>query len=205
MKKDSKNKNLYKYLIGIDEVGRGPIAGPVAVGAFVYLKPEAKKYFHGVKESKQLTEEKREIWFGKIKKAKQDGLIDFAVSFQNEKIIDKKGISFAIKKALATSVSVFKIKPEEVMILLDGGLRAPAEYTNQKTIIKGDVKEQVIALASICAKVMRDRKMIVWSKKYTKYGFDKNKGYGTSQHYEAIRKYGLIDLHRRSFLQKSLI
>ena len=91
------------------------------------------------------------------------------------------------------------------MILLDGGLRAPAEYTNQKTIIKGDVKEQVIALASICAKVMRDRKMIVWSKKYTKYGFDKNKGYGTSQHYEAIRKYGLIDLHRRSFLQKSLI
>jgi ribonuclease HII len=198
MKKDLKNINI-KYLIGIDEVGRGPIAGPVAVGAFVYLEPEAKKYFRGVKESKQLTEEKREIWFEKIEKARKDGLIDFVVIFQSEKVIDKKGISFAIKKALAMSIAKLKIKPDEARVLLDGGLKAPIEYENQKTIIKGDVKEQVIALASICAKVTRDRKMRVLAKKYPEYSFDVNKGYGTRKHYEAVKKFGLISLHRRSF------
>ena len=197
MKKDLKNINI-KYLIGIDEVGRGPIAGPVAVGAFVYLEPEAKKYFRGVKESKQLTEEKREIWFEKIEKARKDGLIDIVVIFQSEKVIDKKGISFAIKKALAMSIAKLKIKPDEARVLLDGGLKAPIEYENQKTIIKGDVKEQVIALASICAKVTRDRKMRVLAKKYPEYSFDVNKGYGTRKHYEAVKKFGLISLLRRS-------
>ena len=200
MKKDLKNRNTYKYLIGIDEVGRGPIAGPVAVGAFVYLKPEAKKLFRGVKESKQLTEEKREIWFGKIEKTKIDGLINFAVTFKTEKVIDKKGISFAIKKALATSLAKLKINPKEAQVLLDGGLKAPFEYKNQKTIIRGDIKEQVIALASICAKVTRDRKMQALAKKYPEYGLDVNKGYGTKAHYEAIKKSGLTNIHRRSFI-----
>lgn len=194
-----------KYLIGIDEVGRGPIAGPVAVGAFVYLKPKAKRLFRGVKESKQLTEEKREEWFEKIEKAKKNGLIDFAVTFQSEKVIDERGISFAIKKALAMSLAKLKLDSDDVQVLLDGGLKAPPEYENQKTIIKGDVKEQVIALASICAKVTRDRKMRALAKKYPEYGFDVNKGYGTRRHYEAIKKNGLTNLHRRSFLQKTLI
>ncbi len=201
MKNGLKNNNSYKYLIGIDEVGRGPIAGPVAVGAFVYLRPEARKLFKGVKESKQLTEEKREIWFKKINEAKKAGQIDFDVTFQSEKVIDTKGLSFAIKKALATSLSKLKIKPEEAKVLLDGGLKAPAEYINQKTIIKGDVKEQVIALASICAKVTRDRKMRKWAKKHTEYGFDVNKGYGTKKHYVALKKHGLTPLHRKSFLR----
>lgn len=207
MKRNLKNRkqNSYKYLIGIDEVGRGPIAGPVAVGAFVFLKSDAKKFFMGVKESKQLKEEKREEWYAKILEAQKLGLINFAVTFQSEKIIDNKGLSFAIKKALATSLIKLKIKPEEALVLLDGGLHAPAEYKNQKTIIKGDVKEQVIALASICAKVQRDRKMRQWAKKYSEYGFDINKGYGTAKHYQVIRKYGLTPLHRRSFLQKSNI
>lgn len=204
MKKDSINQKI-KYLIGIDEVGRGPIAGPVAVGAFVYIIPEAKKIFLGVKESKQLTEEKREMWFGKIEKARALGLIDFAVTFQSEKIIDKRGISFAIRNALRLSLEKLKINPDEALVLLDGGLKAPPEYKNQKTIIKGDVKEQVIALASICAKVTRDRKMRVVSKKYPEYGFDVNKGYGTRAHYESIEKNGLTPLHRRSFLQKTSI
>jgi len=204
MKKDLKNINTYKYLVGIDEVGRGPIAGPVAVGAFVYLKPEAKKLFRGVRESKQLTEEKRELWFAKIEKARNEGSINFAVIFQSEKVIDKKGLSFAIKKALAMSLAKLGINPDEAQVLLDGGLKAPIEYENQKTIIKGDVKEQVIALASICAKVIRDRKMRQWAKKYTEYGFDVNKGYGTRGHYDSINKYGLTPLHRRSFLQKTI-
>ncbi|MEK7095202.1 MAG: ribonuclease HII [Patescibacteria group bacterium] len=198
MKKDLKNK----YLIGIDEVGRGPIAGPVAVCAFVFLKLESRKLFRGVKESKQLTEEKREEWFVKILEARKKRLINFCVSFQSEKVIDKKGISFAIKKCLETSLKKLAINPSSALILLDGSLKAPSQYKNQKTIIKGDVKEQVIALASICAKVLRDRKMRKLAKKYPKYGFDVHKGYGTKRHYQAIELTGLCLLHRRSFLQK---
>ncbi len=192
----------YKYLIGIDEVGRGPIAGPVAVGAFVFLTPNASKFFKGVKESKQLSEEKREEWLGKIEKARDTGLIDFAVTFQSEKVIDNKGLSFAIKNALKISIKKLKINRKDALVLLDGGLKAPAQYLNQKTIIKGDTKEKVIALASICAKVLRDRKMRKWAREYPGYGFLENKGYGTRGHYEGIKKIGLCDLHRRSFLKK---
>ncbi len=199
-----KNRIKTKYLIGIDEVGRGPIAGPVAVGAFVFLKPESKKYFKGVKESKQISEEKREMWFGEIKKAKKLGLINYAVTFQSEKVIDNKGLSFAIKNALRISLSKLKINAGECKVLLDGGLKAPEEYKDQKTIIKGDEKEMVIALASICAKVLRDREMRKWAKKYPQYGWDINKGYGTRKHYEGIRNVGLSGLHRRSFLKKHL-
>lgn len=191
-----------KYLIGIDEVGRGPIAGPVAVGAFVFLRPEAKKFFKGVKESKQLTEEKREAWFAKILEAQSLGLVNFSVVFQSEKVIDEKGISFAIKKSLNKALTNLFIKPAEALILLDGGLKAPEEYKNQKTIIKGDVKEQVIALASICAKVSRDRKMRSWAKEHPNYGFDIHKGYGTKKHYEAIKMHGLLPLHRKTFYKQ---
>ncbi len=194
-----------KYIIGIDEVGRGPIAGPVAVGAFVFLRPEAKKFFKGVKESKQLTQEKREEWFKKIEEAKEKQLVNFSVIFQSEKVIDKRGISFAIRKCLDTAISNLKIDCNECKVLLDGGLRAPIGYINQKTIIKGDAKEQVIALASICAKVLRDRKMIKIGKKYPNYGFEIHKGYGTKRHYEAIRISGTTPLHRLSFLQKNSI
>ena len=203
MKIPVNKKQQFKFLIGIDEVGRGPIAGPVAVGAFVFLVPDASSHFKGVKESKQLKEERREEWFGRILEVQKKGLIDFAVTFQSEKIIDEKGISFAIKKALEMSLKKLKINPEETHVLLDGGLKAPEEYKNQKTIIEGDVKEKVIALASVCAKVMRDRYMRKMAKKYPEYGFDVHKGYGTKRHYEAIKKHGLTDLHRRSFLTKS--
>lgn len=191
-----------KYLIGIDEVGRGPIAGPVAVGAFVFLKKDASRFFKGVRESKQLSEAKREEWFAKIQEAQKLGLINFAVTFQSEKAIDTKGISFAIKKCLADSLLKLKINPKDAEVRLDGGLKAPAEYLNQKTIIKGDAKETVIALASICAKVLRDRKMCEWAKKHPNYGFEVHKGYGTKGHYEAIKMGGLTALHRRSFLKR---
>lgn len=195
-----------KYQIGIDEVGRGPIAGPVAVGIFILLDPKAQKIFRGVRESKQLSEVKREEWFGIIQSAKKEGYIDFHVSFQSEKIIDLHGISHAIQKALAESlekiIKAYKIEYSKARILLDGGLEAPPHYNDQKTIIKGDEKEMVIALASICAKVLRDRKMIRLSKKYKNYGFEKHKGYGTKKHYEAIREFGILDIHRRSFLNR---
>jgi ribonuclease HII len=193
-----------KYLIGIDEVGRGPIAGPVAVGALVFLKPNAVDFFKGVKESKQLSEEKREMWFKKINEAKKLKIIDYSVSFQSEKVIDKKGLSFAIKNALKISINKLIINPKSCRVLLDGGLKAPDEYEDQETIIKGDAKETVIALASICAKVLRDRKMKKWAIEHPEYGWEMNKGYGTKGHYEAINSKGLTPLHRRSFLQKTL-
>ena len=198
-----------KFLIGIDEVGRGPIAGPVAVGAFCISNknlPKVRRIFKGVKESKQLSEDKRESWFGIIEQTRKLKLVDFAVTFQSEKVIDTKGLSFAIKNALKISLnsvtSKSKVKPNQVKVLLDGGLKAPTEYINQKTIIKGDEKEMVIALASICAKVLRDRKMNLLAKKHPKYGFEKHKGYGTRAHYDAIRKHGQLYLHRKSFLKK---
>jgi ribonuclease HII len=191
-----------KYTLGIDEVGRGPIAGPVAVGSFVFLSKQASRIFKGVKESKQLSEEKREEWYKKIVLAKKNRMIDFSVIFQSEKVIDTKGLSFAINKALKMSLSKLNLDPKQVKVLLDGGLKAPKEYINQKTIIQGDAKEKVIALASICAKVMRDRKMRQWVLKYPQYALDVNKGYGTRSHYTAIKKYGLTPLHRRSFLKK---
>ncbi|MEK7646416.1 MAG: ribonuclease HII [Patescibacteria group bacterium] len=187
------------YSIGIDEVGRGPIAGPVAVGALVFLKPEARRLFRGVKESKQLTEIKREQWFRIIELAQKSGHVDFKVTFQSQRIIDTKGLSYAIRTALALSLNGLKVERRKAHVLLDGGLKAPVEYLHQKTIIKGDEKEVVIALASICAKVLRDRKMNLLAKKHPEYGFEKHKGYGTKRHHEAIRKHGLLEVHRRSF------
>lgn len=190
-----------RYIVGIDEVGRGPIAGPVAVGAFVFLSSKAKKIFRGVKESKQLSEDMREKWFAVIERAKKDGSVDFRVSFESQKIIDSKGLSWAIRRALKRSLTLLDIDPDKTKVLLDGGLKAPEEYVDQKTIIKGDEKETVIALASICAKVLRDRKMAKLGKRYPQYGFHSHKGYGTKGHYLAIKKHGLLNEHRRSFVK----
>lgn len=198
------NDSKKLFLIGVDEVGRGSIAGPVAVGVFVFLNKKAKRIFRGVKESKQLTEKRREEWFTIIGKTKKEGQTDFHVSFQSKKTIDTKGISYAIKKALNDSLdglcSRIGTNISRLHVLLDGGLKASPKYKNQKTIIRGDEKKIVIALASICAKVARDKKMISFGKEYPRYGFEIHKGYGTKRHYEAIRKYGPCPLHRLTFL-----
>lgn len=208
--------NSRRFVVGIDEVGRGPIAGPVAVGAFIFLvdqkspagKAALTRHFKGVKESKQLSESKREEWFAKILEAKRLGIVDYSVTFVSEKIIDSKGISHAIRTALEKSLrAVISDLPEagslpgKCAVLLDGGLKAPADFVDQKTIIKGDAKETVIALASICAKVLRDRRMRLHAKKHPQYGFDVHKGYGTKAHYAAIRSHGMLGLHRKSFLK----
>ena len=200
----------YKFLIGIDEVGRGPLAGPVAVGAFLIPVGDlvrVRRIFRGIKESKQLSAEKREEWFRIIQCAQKEGLIDFRVSFMSEKVIDGKGLSFAIRSALRSSLGGLRfddrrISPTICRVLLDGGLKAPLEYIDQKTIVKGDEKEMVIALASICAKVLMDGKLTKLSPKYPEYGLHVHKGYGTKAHYAAIRKYGMCPIHRRSFLKR---
>jgi ribonuclease HII len=194
-----------KYLIGIDEVGRGPLAGPVAVGA-ILCKGKVPKRFSPGKDSKQLSPEARDAWFLKIQKAKKDGELDYAVSFVSAQVIDKKGLSFAIRKALETSLQKVlfnkKISPKDCLVLLDGGLKAPIEFIHQKTIIKGDEKEPIIALASIAAKVLRDRKMCTYSKTFKNHSFAIHKGYGTKTHYAEIMKYSLTQIHRRSFLKR---
>ncbi|GMQ95136.1 MAG: hypothetical protein BMS9Abin13_247 [Patescibacteria group bacterium] len=199
--------NKPRYIIGIDEVGRGPIAGPVAAGAVVidaeYIRL-VRRSFARIKDSKKLSPARREWWFGKIAAERERGRLDFAVSFAGSKMIDRKGISYSLKKVVASALSRLPCHAEESRVLLDGGLRAPAEYGNQTTIIKGDEKEIIISMASIVAKVTRDRKMVRIARKYTKYDFGRHKGYGTRQHYAEIEKHGLSDIHRTSFLWKFL-
>lgn len=200
-------KAVKKHIIGIDEVGRGPLAGPVAVGAiFIYAEHYLKvsKMFPVVKDSKKLTEKSRDAWLLKIFEAEEKGFLISSVRFVSSFEIDAEGIAPSIRKALARAIKKVKMfqPASSLQILLDGGLRAPVFYEHQKTIIKGDEKELAIALASIVAKVARDRRMIKLGKKFPQYGFEKHKGYGTKGHYEAIEKHGITEHHRKSYLKK---
>jgi len=154
-----------------------------------------------IKDSKKLSAKQREAWFAEIKKWKTEGKCDFALTYISAKEIDKIGIAPAIKKALEKSLLTLNPN-KKTTILLDGGLKAPKEFINQKTIIKGDEKEVAIALASIVAKVSRDALMKKHAKKYPNYGFEIHKGYGTKKHYEALDKHGFTLLHRATFLKK---
>ncbi len=196
-------------IFGIDEAGRGPIAGPVAVGVFRIDIPQSdfKKIINKaklkLKDSKKLNHKQREEWFEVIKKWKKEGKCDYSATLVSAKDIDSLGIVPSINKAL--SKSLYKLQNKDYkLILLDGGLKAPKEFSRQKTIIKGDEKEPVISLASICAKVTRDRYMCKISKKYPKYNFYLHKGYGTREHYGAIRRHGISPIHRKTFLKKVL-
>lgn len=201
------------FVVGIDEVGRGPLAGPVAVGAVcVYAEhyTHLRKLFPVVRDSKKLSPKARGEWLVRIRDAEKAGLLVTAVAFVASSVIDKKGIASAIRMALAQALEdVAPAKPKKAtpsrgLVLLDGGLRAPLEYKNQRTIIKGDEKELLIALASIVAKVARDARMVKLGKKFPAYGFERHKGYGTRAHYDAIKQHGITTHHRRSFL-KSMI
>ncbi len=213
------NRKEFKYVIGVDEAGRGPLAGPVAVGAVkmacqsgeparaTLAKFIGRATLPRLRDSKQLNEKQREIWFAVLKRAKLAGKLDFAVSLVSHRVIDKKGISFAIKLGIKRAISRLTVgqarlnlASKECRVLLDGGLKAPAEFINQKTIIRGDEKEPIISLASIVAKVTRDRHMARMAKKYPNYGFEKHKGYGTKKHLAAVRRQGVTPIHRTSFL-----
>jgi len=205
-----------KYIIGIDEAGRGPLAGPVAVGVcLVPVKMTRKNLlknfgFKKIKDSKKLSPKMREAWFEKMcemQKLRNNGnsTFSFAVTMISNKTIDTQGLSFAIRKAMAGSLKKIQrstnFKPSECLVLLDGGLHAPAEFSFQKTIIKGDEKEFAISLASIAAKVTRDVHMKKLAKKHPAYGFEIHKGYGTARHIAAIKKEGITPIHRVSFLK----
>jgi len=195
------SKNKFKYIIGIDEVGRGPIAGPVAVCALCLQNNFNTKEFKYFRDSKKLSHLQRVKWIEKINNEKKKGNIIYKVSFASSKIIDNKGIVFAINKCLVGSLKFLNRKPKESWVLLDGGLKAPREYIYQKTIIKGDEKELAIALASIVAKETRDNLMVKLAKKYPDYALEKHKGYGTAAHYMALKNKGISTIHRKSFLK----
>mgnify|MGYP001613530457 CR=1 FL=1 len=187
-------------MLGVDEAGRGPLAGPVAIG--VVAVPERfliTREFPGLADSKQMTSLARTKMFRLLQKRMRDGDIQFCVRCTGAQRIDEWGLSRAVATTIARGVRFLAPEPNGVSIYLDGLLTAPEEY-DQQTIIGGDEAVPIIALASIAAKVMRDRLMIRFAKEFPEYGFEKHKGYGTAEHYEALKKHGLCAIHRRSFL-----
>jgi ribonuclease HII len=188
-----------KAVLGVDEAGRGPRAGPVAVGAV--CAPEGFDFlteFPGLNDSKKISEKKREALFARLVECTEAGTIQVAVVLKSAKEIDGRGIAVVIRDAVAEAVEKLLPDAKAGKIWLDGSLKAPIKY-EQETVIGGDALIPAIMLASIAAKVSRDRHMVRLAAKYPEYGFEGHKGYGTKAHIQAIRERGLSDLHRRSF------
>lgn len=182
----------YEYICGIDEAGRGPLCGPV-VAAAVILKKGDK--IEGVNDSKKLSEKKREQVYEAIK----ERAAAWSVGIVDEKTIDEINILEATRLAMKKAVEGLSTKPEYALVDAEKKVPIDVPYT---PIIKGDALSESIAAASIIAKVTRDRMIVEIDKQYPEYNFAKNKGYGTKEHTDAIKKYGLCPVHRRSFCKK---
>ena len=201
------NKEIFqqcRFLAGIDEAGRGPLAGPVAIGIAVVPCDFDWTLIPGVNDSKKLAEKNREAIFLRAQQLKKEKRLDFYVALVSNVTIDRKGIAFAIRKGIEEGIKKLALNPETAKILLDGSLKAPEIFVDQETIIKGDAKEKIIGLASIMAKVTRDRHMIALAKKYPQYHFEIHKGYGTKKHSEALERHGVSSVHRKSFCKRFL-
>ena len=204
-----------KYIIGIDEVGRGPLAGPVTVAAIILplnfqfsISNFQKQSKIKLKDSKKLSPKQREAWFNFIKQRK----IPFAVANVSPKIIDRINISNAANLAATRALCKLitdtpQLPTNNLKIYLDGGLKiifprksVLSQHWSARTIVRGDEKIPAIMFASIVAKVRRDKLMKINHKKYPRYGFKKHKGYGTKLHYRALKLNGASKIHRKSFL-----
>lgn len=192
-------KNKITHIVGVDEAGRGPLAGPVAVGVAVVRKGFDWRLISGVTDSKKISEKKRNEIFRRAKHLKKQKKIDYAVTLVGEKTIDRIGISNAVRLGIQRCFKRLSLEPQNTDVRLDGLLHAPGNYKIQKTIPKGDSKEKTIGLASILAKVRRDNHMIRVAKEYPKYDLHIHKGYGTEKHRKAIKKHGLSQIHRKYF------
>ncbi len=181
-------------IAGVDEAGRGPLAGPVYAAA-VILKDDAM--IPGLNDSKKLSEKKREELYKQITAA----AVSYAVASVDERVIDEINILNATLTAMKKSVDLLGERPDFIFIDGNRGCEMAAPYI---TIIKGDAKSVSVAAASILAKVSRDHYMRGLAEKYPQYGFEKHKGYGTKAHIEAILKYGPCPAHRKTFLKKIL-
>lgn len=182
----------YEYICGIDEAGRGPLCGPVVAAAVILRKGDK---IEGVNDSKKLSEKKREQLFETIK----ERAIAYSVGVVDEKTIDEINILEATRLAMKKAVEGLSQKPEYALVDAEKKVPIDVPYT---PIIKGDALSESIAAASIIAKVTRDRMIVELDKQYPEYNFAKNKGYGTKQHTDAIKEYGLCPAHRRSFCKK---
>ena len=178
-----------KYIAGVDEAGRGPLAGPVFAAAVIF---EKGVYIPEINDSKKLSEKKREELFDVIK----EKALAYAIVSADEKEIDRINILNATLKCFNMAVSSLSIKPD--VALIDGN-RCGEMSVPYETIVKGDAKSMSIAAASILAKVARDRYIMELDSVYPEYNFKKHKGYGTKEHLEAIQKYGPCPIHRLSF------
>ena len=187
-------KKLYedgvKYIAGIDEAGRGPLAGPVVIGC-VIMKPES--FIEYVNDSKKVSETKREMLYEKI----TNEAIAWSTGIIDEKEIDELNILNATKKALTEAIDKLEVKPD--VILVDALDKIDTKGIKYISVIKGDAKIYSISAASIIAKVTRDRIMKEYDEVYPQYGFAGHKGYGTAKHIQAIKEHGICPLHRKSF------
>ncbi len=180
--------NGINFIAGIDEVGRGPLVGPVVTAAVILPKDF---YDERINDSKKLTEKKRELLYDVI----MENAISVGIGISSEDVIDEINILNATKRAMLEAVNNLSVKPEHLLI---DAVKLDTDIP-QTSIIKGDAKSESIAAASIIAKVTRDRMMVELDKIHPEYDFKHNKGYGTKKHIEAIRKYGIIKEHRKTF------
>lgn len=188
----------YKYVAGVDEVGRGPLAGPiVACSVILDLDVLDEELILELNDSKKLSKEKREVLSEIIK----EKALAYEISLCTNKEIDEKGIAYCNNYVFLESCNSLKIKPD--LVLSDGYLVKGINIEN-KSVIKGDTKSASIAAASIVAKVYRDKIMKDYAVKYPYYAFEENSGYGTVKHVDAIKEFGYCDIHRKSFLTKIL-
>ncbi len=180
-----------KFICGIDEVGRGPLAGPVVAGAVILPKDCGILY---INDSKKLSEKMREKLYDEIR----EKAVAAAVGHASPQRIDEINILQATYEAMREAISSLGVVPD---ILLNDAVTIPGVNIKQVPIIKGDAKSISIGAASIFAKVTRDREMVEYDRQYPEYGFAKHVGYGTAEHIEAIRKYGPCPIHRRTFIK----
>ena len=181
-------ENGIKYIAGIDEVGRGPLVGPVVTAAVILPR---EFYDERINDSKKLTEKKRELLYDVI----MENAVSVGVGISSEDVIDEINILEATKKAMIEAVNNLSVKPEHLLI---DAVKLNIDIP-QTSIIKGDAKSESIAAASIVAKVTRDRMIVELDKMHPEYDFKHNKGYGTKKHIEAIEKYGILKEHRKTF------
>lgn len=184
----------FNVICGVDEAGRGPLAGPVYAAA-VILPSDC--VIEGLNDSKKLTEKKREALFDEIK----EKALAYGIASADEKEIDEINILNATFLAMKRAIDSLSVRPD--LALIDGNQK-PHTDIEEVTVIKGDAKSMSIAAASVLAKVSRDRFMLEMAEKYPQYEFARHKGYGTKLHYEKIAQYGVCDIHRRTFLKKIL-
>ncbi len=185
-------KKGFKTICGIDEAGRGPLAGPVVVASVIM---PADSMIEGVNDSKKISEKKREILYDKI----IEGAISYGVGIIGQDEIDEINILNATKKGLTLSLKKLNVRPD--LIIVDALTHIDTLGIPYESIIKGDAKCYSISAASIIAKVTRDRIMREWAQIYPEYNFEQHKGYGTAQHIEAIKEYGPCPIHRKSFIK----